>query len=817
MDAVLRDLRDAYRALRTSPTVSVLAVLSLSLCIGANTAAFSMFDGLALRSLPVRDPGRLALLTEGDGISSWSNPIWEQLRDRPQLFGGSLAWSFQRFDVARGGPKEPVEGIWTSGHFFEVLGVPAVLGRTLREADDRSGGGAEGPVVVISHGFWVRRFGGARDVVGRTLTLDRVPFTIVGVTPPGFAGPEVGRAFDVAVPLGTEPLLRGSESWLGSRGSGWLSVMARLKPGQALEAANAALATVRPQILDATLPTGMSAQYQQEFRSKRFLLEAAAVGGSNLRRTAMGPLAALMTVVALVLLVACANVAHLGLARASARRHELSLRTALGASPLRLARQLLTESLLLSSVGAALGLVFAAWCGDLLVRQFSTAEHTVALDIPFDWRVLCFTAALAVGAAVLFGTVPALRAARAQPIEALKQRGWDVPGGGRLSVHHGAVAAQVAFSVLLVVAAGLFSRTFAALAGRDLGFDRDRVLVVGLDAGPGRIAPAGRAALFERVRESVAVLPGVSSVATSVVAPLSGEVWITGLPGEGSEPDGSRFAFQNMVSPGWFATFGTRLLAGREFDGRDVAGAPAVAIVNREFARRYLRGEDPVGRTVRLSSSSVEVVGLATDAVYASLREPVPPTLYTPIAQSGNPPPAVVLSVRAAQGPPAALARSVASAIGAVDPTLAISFKPLDSLVDASLVNERLLAMLSSFFGGLGLLLAALGLFGVTSYGVSRHRTEIAIRIALGALPVRVLRLVLGRVAVTVGIGIGLGVAASLAGTRLLHSLLFGIEPGDPLTLVAAALALAVVAALAGWLPARRAVRLDPAEVLRGG
>jgi putative ABC transport system permease protein len=346
----------------------------------------------------------------------------------------------REFDIAPGGTREPVEGLWTSGRFFEVLGVPAALGRTLRDSDDRSGGGADGPVAVISHRFWVRRFGGATDV-GRTLTLDRVPFTIVGVTPPGFMGLEVGRAFDVAVPLGAEPLLRGSESLLGSRRSGWLSVMVRLKSGQTLEAAAAALDRVRPEILDATTATGMNAPYEEEFRSKRFLLEPAAVGGSALRRTAMRPLAALMTVVALVLLVACANVAHLGLAGASARRHELSVRTALGASPLQLARQLLAESLLLASVGAALGLLLAFWWGDLLVRQFSTAEHAVAMNIPLDWRVLCFTAALAVGVAVLFGTVPALLAARVQPIEALKQRGWNAPGGRRLSLHHGTVVA----------------------------------------------------------------------------------------------------------------------------------------------------------------------------------------------------------------------------------------------------------------------------------------------------------------------------------------------------------------------------------------
>jgi putative ABC transport system permease protein len=368
----------------------------------------------------------------------------------------------------------------------------------------------------------------------------------------------------------------------------------------------------------------------------------------------------------------------------------------------------------------------------------------------------------------------------------------------------------VAFSLVLVVAAGLPSRTFAALAGWDLGFDRDRVLIVGLDANPGRVAPARRAALFERVRQSVAALPGISGAATSVAAPLGGLAWVTGLPGGSG-------ALMNLVGPGWFATYGTRIVAGREFDGGDIEGAPSVAIVNEAFARQFLPGENPIGQTLRLPHGSVQIVGLAADAAYTSVREPVPPTLYTPIAQSGNAPPVIVLSVRADHGSPAALTRSVASAIGAVEAGLAITFRPLQGLVDAMLVNERLLAALSSFFGGLALLLAALGLFGVTSYGVSQHRTEIAVRVALGALPVRVLRLVLGRVALTVGIGIVLGVAASLAGMQILRSLLFGLQPGDPLTLVAAALVLAAVAALATWLPARRAVRLDPAEVLRVG
>jgi predicted permease len=817
------DFRLAVRALRATPIVSIVAILSLALGIGANTAIFSIVNSLLLRALPVREPQRLAVVSLDDpGLWSWTNPIWEQIRERRQLFDGAFAWSSGRFDLAQGGETEFVDGIWASGGFFDVLGVPAVLGRTLTEADARRGGGPDGPVAVISYDFWQRRFAGAADVIGRPLTLERVTFSIVGVTPPGFFGPDVGDAFDVVIPLGAEPLVRGRESTLDRRSYWWLDVMVRLKPGQTLDAATAALRGVQPQIREATLPNDLPSQYLASYLRKAFTLVQASTGTSYMRRRYQRPLLTIMVVVGLVLLIACANIANLLLARATARRHELSVRLALGASRLRLARQLLAESLVLSGVGAVLGLVFARWGGRLLVRQLSTSTSTIFLDLSLDWRVLGFTAAVAIATAVLFGTAPAFRATRAQPIDALKEHGRVSSGEARSGLASALVVAQVALSLVLVVAAGLFLRTFSALANLNLGFDRDRVLVVQASAIRSQVDPAERAALYARVRQAAASVPGVAQAAASVVTPVSGSTWQFSIevPGGPPLPERQRGTHVNLLTPGWFATYGTPILAGRDFDDRAGVGAPRVAIVNQAFVRRFLGGANPIGRTIRQVGLQkepplVEIVGLAADAVYRSLRDPVPPTMYLPIAQRDPVPPAVSISVRAAQGSPALLIRPLAAAIGGVDRDLALTFRPLGDQVAAALTQERLVAMLSGFFGALALLLAGLGLYGVTSYTVSRRRAEIGIRMALGAAPAGVVRLVLRRVGWLVGAGVLAGGAASWWAARFVGSLLYGLQPRDPATLAGAALVLATVGALAGWLPARRAARIDPMEVLR--
>ncbi|HSK11155.1 MAG TPA: ABC transporter permease, partial [Vicinamibacterales bacterium] len=720
-----------------------------------------------------------------------------------------------------------VDGIWASGRYFDVLGVKAVLGRMFSEADDRRGGGPDGPVAVISYGFWQRHFGGAADAIGRPLTLDRVPFTVIGVTGPDFFGPDVGRTFDVAIPIGVEPLLRPDGSALDQRSWWWLNVMARLKPGQTAEQATSALRAMQPQVREATLPDRWRPEDLRDYLKQGFTLEPAAAGASALRRRYEHPILVLMIVVGLVLLIACANIANLLLARTTARRHELSVRLALGASRRRLARQLFSESLVLAGAGAALGFAFARWGSALLVRQLSTPTSKVFLDLSLDWRVLGFTTAVAVATALLFGTVPALRASRVEPTEALKDQGRGVGARRHAGLGYWLVVGQVALSVVLVVAAGLFMRTFSSLASLDPGFDRGPVLIVGVNAQRSGAPLDRRRDLFERVRQAAAAVPGVSHAAVSVVTPVSGSTWNNRIeiPGDPPLPERERITNINHVTPDWFATYGTRLLGGRDVSGRDRQGAPPVALVNETFARKFLGGGSPIGRTVRQEGRpgkeppSLEVVGLVEDAVYLSLREPVPPTMYLPLGQmdtaDGVGASSVSLSVRAAGGSPGSLVRPVLAAVSGVDRNLSLTARTLAEQVDASLIQERLLATLSGFFGALALLLAGVGLYGVTSYGVNRRRSEIGIRMALGAEPGAVVRMVLRQVAMLVGAGVLAGGLASLWAARYAGTLLYGLEPRDPATLTSSAVVLLAVGALAGWLPARRAARIDPARVLR--
>jgi putative ABC transport system permease protein len=837
----MHDLRLAVRALRGAPVVSVVAILSLALGIGANTAIFSLVNSLLLRTLPVRQPQQLVILgdTTDSGAQSWTYPIWDQIRAHPQLFDDAFAWSSSRFNLASGGATEFVDGVWASGGMFRTLGVPAMLGRTFTDSDDRRGvlpqsqdspstsraGGTDDPVAVISYAFWQQRFGGAADAIGRTLIVERVPFTIIGVTPPDFFGPEIGRTFDIAVPVGDEPLVRGHDSFLGGRSTWWLTIMARLRPGQSIEAANAALRGVQPQIREATLPSWAPTELTGYLKDA-FTMRPAAGGDSNLRRRYERPLVIIMIVVALVLLIACANIANLLLARATARRHELSVRLALGASRWRLVRQLLAESVVLSAIGAALGVLFALWGSRLLVGQLSTASNRVFLDLSLDWRVLAFTIGVSAVTALLFGTAPAFRAAGIAPMEAIKEHGRGAAGDARFGMANGLVIAQVAISVVLMVAAGLFVGTFTRLANVHLGFEHERVLVVNVNAQRTQIAPANRLATFERVRDTVRALPGVAEAALSEITPVSGAGWnnrvdVSDTP---ALADRQSMTYMNGVTPGWFATFGTPLMAGRLFTDRDRHSTPSVAIVNQAFVRRFLNGASPIGHTVKerggfgRPTPASEIIGVVADAVYRNLREPIPPTMYVPFEQMEDPMPtrpSVSLAVRAMAGSPSLLARSITDAIAGVNPDLALTFRPLTDQVNASLTQERLVAMLSGFFGGLALLLAGLGLYGVTSYAVSRRRTEIGIRMALGAAPGGVVRLVLSRVSILVGAGVLLGAGVSLWASRFVETLLYGLQPRDPATLVGAAVVLSAIGALAGWLPARRASRIDPAEVLR--
>jgi putative ABC transport system permease protein len=830
---VLQDLRLAFRTLRATPIVTSVAAVSLALGIGANTAMFSLVNSLLLRSLPVREPSRLVLLRsrEKSGYPEWSYPVWNEIRSRSQLFESVLAWSpVARANFLVDGVAQKADGFFASGSFFDTLGVGALVGRTFSDADDRPGGGPDGPVAVISYPFWRRQFNGDLHALGRTITLENVEFTVVGVMEPGFSGPDVGRAFDVIVPLGTEPLVSRSEGrFKAAAGASWLNIIGRLRPDQTIDAATAAVRGVRQQVLDATIPEGWPPALVPEYRARPFSLVPAATGDSTLRERYQRPLIIIMAVVALVLVIACANVANLLLARATARRHELSLRVALGASRWHLVRQLSAESAVLTATGATCGVLLASWGSRFIVRQISTETRPVFLDLSMDRHVLLFTIAVTMTTALLFGVTPALQASGVAPMEAMRDQGarHSPRRGWRGGAVDGLIVAQVALTLVLVVAAGLFVRTFDSLATRPLGFDRDRVLIAAVNTHSSAIEPSQRLRLYDRARDAVRALPGVADASVSLATPPAEMISILpvdsmsgGAPLQGME----RMTAVNFVTSGWFSTFGIRVRVGRDIADRDRAGASRVGVVNLAFARKYLHGESPLGHTIASTvgqppvSVSIDVVGVVDDAVFGSLRAPQHAMLYLPLAQSDwlPPPPAQAdLSVRSGGSPPLQLSRSVAAAIRGVNPDMVVTFRSLTEQVGATLAQERIVAMLSAFFGTLALLLAALGLYGVTSYAVSRRRTEIGIRAALGASRGGLVRLMLSRVTMLVGAGVVIGAFLAMWASKFVAALLYGLEPHDPATLGGAAIVLAAVGAAAGWIPAYRASRIDPADVLR--
>ena len=828
-ESVGQDVRLALRLVRRSPGFAGTIVLTLALGIGANAAIFGVVNSLLLRPLPVRDPHRLVTISSDFAIArgypagfGWSFAMWEELQPHVPLFDGALAWTPARFDLAQSGERQLVEGVFTSGEYFGTLGVPAILGRTFTAADDRPGGGVDGPVAVISYGLWQRRFGGVASVIGGPLVVDGVTVTIVGVTPPEFFGVDVGRAFDIALPLATEPLIHVNRSTLRiSR----LLVMLRLKPGQSTDVGTATLRSLQPAILGVT-PERMSTVRPPHNREPFTLVSAAAGtslpvrGPSGLRQSYERPLFTILVVVLLVLVIACVNIANLLLARATARRHELSLRLALGAPRVRLARQLLIESLVLAALGAIGGLVIAAWGSQALVAQLSTPADRITLDLSLDWRVLTFIASVAVATAGIFGTVPAFLATRVAPMDVLKMQGrgasQHATGAGRLvTLSSGLVIVQIALSLALVVAAALFVRSFGRLSHVPLGFDPDRVLVVNVDTQRARTDSANRMLLYQRIVDAAGNAPGVAHAGGSIWTPVDG-----GMRMGDSQ---TRVAF-NFVTPGWFAAYGTAVRIGRDFTVRDTADAPPVVVVNEAFARVLMPGRFPLGETIpypRSGGGGVQrtIVGVVDDAVFESQREGIQPIVYLPLAQSVGIGPSglteISVGVRPAVGSPMQLARSVGAAITDVDPGLAFTLRLLTDHVDASVRQERIVAMLSGLFGGLALLIAALGLYGMTSYTVNRRFTEIGIRMALGAQRAHVLGLVLKQSLALTAVGIGLGLLGASAVTRYLRGLLFGLTPLDPGTFIGVAVLFAVVAALAASIPAHRATRVDPLIALR--
>ncbi|HYL83900.1 MAG TPA: ABC transporter permease, partial [Candidatus Angelobacter sp.] len=644
IESFFQDIRYALRVLARTPVITCVAVLSLALGIGANTAIFSLIDGVMLRMLPVQKPEELMQVVihrpwDPEISPDFTNPLWEELRNRQDVFADVFAWGPHQFDLARGGAVQSADGLFASGDYFTALGIAPAAGRLLTPADDVRGCAG---VAVLSYGFWQAHFGGTQSTIGSTISLDNRLYEIVGVSAPEFDGVLVGQKFDVAIPICAAAQFDGARSRLDQRSWWWLNVMGRRKPGISVDQVEARLKAMSPAAFAPALPQNYEPQDQQKFLKRTFGAIPAATGVSYLRQEFRQPLAILMGVVGLVLLIACANIASLMLARAAARHREIAVRKALGASRSRLIRQLLTECVLLSVGGALLGVVFARWGSALLVQYISTKDNQVFLDLALDWRALSFTAGVAIFTGLLFGVLPAFRSTRVSLTAAMKGAQTANPEsrtGFRLGKW--IVASQVALSLVLLVASGLFLRSLVKLVTMDVGFDKNNVLIAHANLQTAKVPPERQAAMFEDIEGRLRAVPGVISVGRSIMTPVSEYIWNNSIePDTPNPPTGDdALVYFNFVSPGYFGTLRTPLLAGRNFNGGDTKTSAHVAVINETLARRFFPGVNPLGRHFRIEEDPgkprplVEVVGLVKDSKYESLREKTDATAFFPITQ----------------------------------------------------------------------------------------------------------------------------------------------------------------------------------------
>ena len=834
LDSAWRDLKHGARLLRLNPAFAVVAVLSLALGIGANTAIFQLLDAVRIRTLPVDEPWRLAdvrVETGGHGRTGQftgrqpqlTYPLLEQIRARQDAFSGLAAWGTANFNMTTRGEAKYARGMWVTGDYFQTLGVKPLVGRLLAPADDVRGCAAPG--VVASYGFWQRELGGSVAAIGRPIPLEGHEYELIGVTPPEFFGLEVGRSFDVALPLCAEPLTRAEGSGLDKPDVWFLGLFARLKPGLTLEQATAQLTTVSAPIFQATLPPKYRPGDSRNYLNFKLKALPAGTGVSALRRDYEAPLWLLLATTGLVLVIACANLANLMLARATAREREIAVRLAIGASRGRIVRQLLAESLLLSLIGSAGGLVIARWLSTLLVGFLSTQANRgpqVFVDLSTDWRVFVFTGALAVATCLIFGLTPAIRATATDPGAAMKSgsRG-STDSRERFGLRRGLVVAQVALSLVLVVGALLFVRSLRNLMLLDAGFQQDGVVVVKLDLRGSGTPVDARQAQFADLVTRVRNIPGVDDAAQAAIVPVSGSGWNNTIVVEGKAYSDAKLAVNfNAVSPGYFRTMGTPILAGRDFAASDAGTSSKVAIVTARFAAKFFDGANPVGRTFQVEEGAgverpmIRIVGLVKDAKYTDLREEFTPIVFLAAAQEKEPDPFLQIVVRS-RAPLTTVTGGVSAVVAAAAPATIVEFQTLTTLVRDSLMRERLMATLSGFFGLLAGVLATIGLYGVMAYMVERRRNEIGIRIALGADRRAVIRMVMREAATLVAAGLIVGGLAAVGASQWAKTLLFGLKPGDPTSIALAAAALLVVAGVASYVPAWRASRLEPTEALR--
>ena len=841
--AGLGELRQDFvygsRMLVKSPGFTLVAVLSLALGIGANTAIFSLIDGLLLKLLPVKDPQQLVALTDptSGGIaigtssgerSRLSNREFEALRDRTQSFSGMLAAQsgLGRHNASIDGkPPEEVRTRLVSGGYFTVLGATAFLGRTFTAADEHGPGSA--PFAVISYEYWQRRFGGSLSALDSQIRIARANLNIIGVAQPNFLGENVGEAPDFWIPLNMQPLVMPGRMWLEDDPGHiaekvmWLQVIGRLKPGVALEQAQANVDVVFKQIVAEEF--SKLSQTQPDILKQNLKLHSAGNGVSGIRGDFADPLYVLMAVVGLVLVIACANVANLLLARATSRQKEMGVRLALGASRGRIIRQNLTESLMLSASGGLIGALLSFYGVRLLIGMVESDPGSVILDVRPDARVLLFTTVVCLLTGLIFGLAPAWRSARVDVSGALKEAGRGLSGGrSRVGLGKILVVGQIALCVVLLMGAGWFIRTLRNLENVSLGYAREKLALVRVDFLSAGYSGQRLPIVYNELRDRLARIPGVRAVTYSENGLFSGIESSDRITVEGYTPKkgadvSARF---DQVGPNYFTHVGIPILLGRDIGPQDVASAEPVCVVNETFAKFYFGTANPIGRHVTDefpdTRKTFVIVGVSRDARDHSLRREVFRRFYLSALQPlGDYPPSVNYEIRT-YGDPTAVIQAARRAILSFDPTIPInSARTLDALLGDNLRQERMIAQLSTVFGGLALLLASIGLYGVLSYAVERRTNEIGIRMALGAERGRVIRMVLSENAVLIAIGLAIGIPASLACARFVQSRLFGLKPADPLTLSAALGIMIAVALVSGYLPARRASKVDPLVALR--
>ena len=832
MGNLLQDIRFGLRTLAKNPGFTIVAVLTLALGIGANAAIFSLTDQVLLRLLPVERPQELVVLhspgkahgrtwNDIEGGQSFSYPMYKDLRDRNAVFTGLLARFHVQVSVAGQGQSQLAEGELVSGNYFEVLGVRPSLGRVLSTQDETAPGA--NPVTVLSYGYWSRHFGSDPNILNKQLSVNGNSLTVVGVARSGFTGVQVGQVPDLFIPITMKAQMTPNWDGLADRNDHWVTMFGRLQPGMTAAKAEAGLAPLYRALMEGEAPAlKLSARDQAEYVNRQLVLDAGEHGRPVLQHDAKQPLLVLMAMVGLVLLIACANLASLLIARGEGRQREIALRLALGAGRWRLVRQLMTESFLLAVAGGVAGLALASWTLGAIVNSIPTDIGASGLTSHLDFRVVLFACAVSLLTVALFGLAPAIRATRADLQTVLKDQGTNVSGGkANVRVRKSLLISQIALTAVLLAAAGLFAHSLLNLKSQDLGVRPDHVLEFSISPELNRYTPPQTISLVERLRKSIEALPGVRSVSESEIPMLADSNSSSNITVEGyhAQDDEDTNVDHNAVGPDFLATMGIPLLQGREFSEADTSTSPQVAIINEAMARRFFAGRNPVGLHFgfgngKESKVDIEIVGVVKDSKNTDVRQTVPPFAFLPYSQSklaGN----ATFYVRTNQDP-AALTVSVRNLVEGLDGNLPIyDVRTLTAQVDDIMFTDRLVTVFSLALGLLASLLAAVGLYGVMAYVVARRTREIGIRMALGATRQSVAWMVVREILGMLAAGLVVGLIAAYGIGRVIESLLFGVKASDPFVYAIAAALLVAVALLAGWLPSRKAASVDPMVALR--